>query len=463
MMQRPLQFQPSTAPRVPGDVQFELPSIEPFLPAGIDVDAVDSLTSVYRSHCLLAIDNFRFCKTEKLADSYKSLIGLLTVPGQKLLAHPQIAPWIRACDWMKYQKMIPMLDLIILTQVPKKAMTHMEHVATSICPWISQYFQNQPRHTQDAMMEPANLFMSLLERFLRVNRAALDVADVLESSEMRTALWNDWVLHVQPLHVLQNSLMWGPGHKRTFHILTQEVRFLLSPLHDGAVVPNPRIFDDDGSRSEFQLAEADVANDGSSGAILGRLARFLTSLVHRFPGVEARELLSHIEVVGNNSSRNLTLGGAATLGNWWRLKLFIDEMSYWLAEKGGFLETQPATTTQRQSLWSPAGVSFRFEDDAVSADLSARVPLQDKSANRARHQGHAARDDFAPSAHSVPGGVRKTVEGNKPQAPVDQEQLGVNDDSGIAMGLDEDFGMESKYNHFVQGEHGSDPADVVVC
>jgi hypothetical protein len=40
---------------------------------------------------------------------------------------------------------------------------------------------------------------------------------------------------------------------------------------------------------------------------------------------------------------------------------------------------------------------------------------------------------------------------------------GMNDDSGIGMGLEDDFGIDTKYNSFVEGVHGSDPADVVVC
>jgi regulatory factor X, other len=474
MMQRPLQFQKTTKPPVAGDVQLELPSIEPYLPQGADVDAVDSLTSVYRSHCLLAIDNFRFCKTEKLCDSYKSLVGLLTVPGQKLLAHPQIAPWIRACDWMKYQKMIPMLDMIILTQVPAKAMAHMDHVGANLCHWISQFFQNQPRHTQDAMLGPANLFTSLLERFLRVNRAALHASKVLEDTTTRTAIWNDWVSRLEPFNVLQNSLMWH-GHKRTFHILTQEARYLLDPLQDGSTMSGSRIFEDNGSRSEFQLTEMQMDNNGSSRVMIARLARFLASLVHRFPGVDARTLLNYIEVTSSNISRNLTLNGAESLHDWWRIKVFLDEMSYWLAEKGGFLDTSPEAATQRQSSWQIDSATFPFEDQSASHEAQERLPLQDKTTNHDVRQPFNGKGSFSQASHppihgfegqneSLPGQSKSASA--KPDADItaDQEELGMmNDDSGIAMGLEEDFGMDSKYNHFVHGVHSSDPPDVVVC
>ena len=49
---------------------------------------------------------------------------------------------------------------------------------------------------------------------------------------------------------------------------------------------------------------------------------------------------------------------------------------------------------------------------------------------------------------------------------VEAEGMGgvsVHDDSGIGMGLDDEFGLDGRYDGFVGGVHGSDPADVVVC
>ena len=49
---------------------------------------------------------------------------------------------------------------------------------------------------------------------------------------------------------------------------------------------------------------------------------------------------------------------------------------------------------------------------------------------------------------------------------VEAEGMGavnVHDDSGIGLGLDDEFGLDGRYGGFVGGVHGSDPADVVVC
>ena len=480
-VQRPLQFTDSTASLNLGEGPLELPNIEPYLPSGTDVDAVDSLTSVYRSHCLLAVDNFRYCKTDKLCDSYKSLVGLLTVPGQKLLAHPNISPWIRACDWMKYQKMIPMLDMILLTQVPKKAMAHMEHVSQNVCAWISQFFQNQPHHTQAAMLGATNIFASLLERFLRVNRAALDVSQVLESLDDRDQLWRDWVAHVKPLHVLQNSLS-DHGHKRVLHILTQEVRFLLSPIDGTSILPQDAAFVDSSIHSEFQLSEAGLETTDSPSSIIARLSRFLGCLATRFPGVDARSLLNYIDVVGNSISRNLTLNGASSLGNWWRIKLFVDEMSYWLAEKGGFLGTTPETLDAVRSL-QQASRSYQMLDDATGlssqsrpntsasmsrASLRARPKYTQKtSEGHSRSEGYSREQtdhDDSPATRGIQA-KQKPGQSRDGSTVVDDDGMGdFGDDSGIAMGLNDDFGIDTKYQSFVQGVHGSDgTGDVVVC
>ena len=492
IISRPLQFPSPLDSPGQSDDQLQLPSILQYLPQGTDADAVTSLTSVYRSHCLLAIDNFRFCKTEKLCDSYKSLVGLLTVPGQKLLAHPRIASWIRECDWLKYQRMVPMLDKVLLTQVPRKAMAHMEHVALNICAWISHFFQNQPQHILDAMLGPANIFVSILERFLRVNRAALDVGSVLESVDNRDQLWHDWVSHVNPHHVIQNALD-HHGHVRLLHILTQDVRHLLTPLGATAHLGAGTIFE------APQSPTADSAEAQSSP--LERLSLFLSHLPARFPRLPARALLQNIDIIGNNISRNLTLNGAPSLGNWWRVKLFIDELSYYLAEKGGFLAYGPDSMVpapRPESRDRFAAQPFGFD---VGGEFGVERPRTAASVGNggARHSfspeigGHGVenglpqgedgferdsrhttvRHDSQPLQEQGKGHGQEQRQGKAAtrrstrEDTVEAESMGgtqhVHDDSGIGMGLDDEFGLDGRYGGFVGGVHGSDPADVVVC
>lgn len=485
-IKRPLRFPTTMIP--PGDSELELPDIQKYLPLGTDADAVSSLVAVYRSHCSLAIDNFRFCKTEKLCDSYKSLVGLLTIPGQKLLAHPSIAPWIQECDWYKYQKMIPMLDKIILTQVPQKAMAHMEFVGKNLCNWIYRYFQNQPRHLQDAMLGPTNVFVSIIDRFLRVNRATSDVAAVFEELDSRDQLWADWVNAVEPRKILQNALG-DHGHQRCLFIITQDVRRILQPLGRSASLTGPDFPPSETFESTFDESDGRAV----STIIIERLVSFLVDLPARFPAVDARSLLSYISVVGSNISRNLTLNSTQSLGNWWRINLFIDEMSHWLAEKGGFLEgsvdllaalhtTDFAPTAfnvmENYHFGNPPPDDFppsrpRSSESQPIAKFNQGVSIPECNSTHALGHAHPSREPdvfqtMPTLAHQAMQKLKGAGNGHNRERShntiVDEERLAPeHDDSGIGMEVEDEFAIDTKYQSFVEGAHGSDPADVVVC
>ena len=478
VIHRPLHFQTFVQQGPEGDTQLELPSITPYLPAGTDEDAVSSLTSVYRSHCLLSIDNFRYCKTEKLCDSYKSLIGLLTVPGQKLMAHPQIAAWISACDWLKYQKMTPLLDQTIMTQLPRKAMLHIQHVASHLCSWISQFFQNQSRQIQDAMLGPANIFVSLLERYMRVNRACLDVAGVLDSVPVRDQLWSDWISHVNPYHVIQSSLQ-HQGHARVLHILTQEVRDLICPSEASIFLGAGTMFESQESHSLFHKDHPfDPANDVDASTVISRLASFLRQLPVRFPHVDAKSMIMYIDVIGNSIQRNLSLNSAYSLGNWWKIKVFIDEMSFWLAEIGGFQNFGPdsilASSWPTPTTYAGTGGGFGMDGSRDSFITSkpgtAATRMMDQQTNDGYSTGDGLGNELSTRhvSHEVHNMNRhlQDVPGHgslRESASLEEDELAnVHDDSGIGMAIDE-FDMDGKYGGYVGGVHGSDPADVVVC
>lgn len=484
---------------------MQLPSIEPYLPEGTDPDAVQSLTSVYRGHCLLAIDNFRYCKSTEFFESFKSFCGLLTVPGLKLFQHPNIIPWIQHCDWLKYQKMMPVLESTILSQVPPKVMAHMENIRMHLCDRIGEAFQNQPQHVQDAMFGPATIFTNLLQRMIRVHRAALDVAATLEVDANRDQLWRDWVDHSHVFQVVQNSLT-DKGFNRVLHILTRDVRELLSPLNETFSTGLGTIFD---YAADFHPGIHTRPNMDTTHSFVDRLAQFLSTLPQRFPAVTARQLLDHIDVIGNSISRNFSLGGAESLASWWRIKVFTDEMSYWLAEEGGFLESGP------ESMMIPAPQpitnlysgnfpnAFDFREPTEAFDISrprtggtasmgnpSRFDSEEQSGNefqRSHSRGYDVQKPvigrnrtpsdtirvapspcrssnanvFPESGHSRRGSA--VIESAAASNPFGENNVMDHDDSGIGLGPeDDDFGME-KYNGFVDGAHGSDPADIVVC
>ena len=78
-------------------------------------------------------------------------------------------------------------------------------------------------------------------------------------------------------------------------------------------------------------------------------------------------MLTYIDVVGNNIQRDLSLNSAYSLGNWWKIKVFIDEMSYWLAEIGGFQRHGPESmnvtppTPSSEDEFRGLSTRYRFE------------------------------------------------------------------------------------------------------
>ena len=459
LLPRPLKFPEALDRLALRDSKFELPDIAPYLPPGTDEDAANCLVSVYRSHCILAIDNFRYCKTEKFCDSYKSLIGLLTVPGQKLLGASSIAPWIRECDWRKYQSMIPMLNMIILTQVPQKATIHMQEVARNLCAWIQLYFTNQPIHLITSMLGPAGVFVSILERFCRVQNAALQVAPVLDNVEKRNELWSDWVSFVNPLHVVQNSLA-GWGHRRCRLILTREVQLLLCPSVGPPLTGT--FFEDDGEdMSQFGKAEIHRECKNSSD-LIARLYRFLLSVRSRFPAAAPREILTTIERFTSNATRNMTLAGAQTIPDWWRFKVFIDEASYWLAEMGGLFENDSEVLApQLNVLANETLYDFSGFDPVDSRPQTGNGIGQDLDSPNLELSHVDSNSNGQPSRplSTVP------VPQNKEHLSRPSLHKGVelHEDSGIGLGLDDDFGVEHKFPGYTTQGPPSDAVDVVVC
>lgn len=459
LLPKPLKF-PDALDRLHlRDSNFELPDISPYLPVGIDGDAANSLVSVYRSHCILAIDNFRYCKTDKFCESFKSLAGLLTVPGQKLLATPSVAPWIRECDWRKYQSMIPMLNMIILTQVPQKATTHMQEVARNLCAWIHLYFNNQPAHLSSAMLGPAGVFVSVLERFCRVQNAALQLAPVLDDLEKRNKLWADWVTLVNPLHVVQNSLS-GWGHRRCRLILTKEIQLLLSPSASPSLAGT--FYEEDGE-GMTQFKELEVNREcRNSSDLIARMYRFLLSIRSRFPSATAKETLTSIEKFTSNALRNMTLAGSQIIPDWWHVKVFLDEASYWLAEMGGLFENDseillpPPSDLTNETLYDFSGfdaVDLR-PPTGKARDSVFDSPNPELSHTESNSNGQPSRPaSTAPLAQAKDHATRISP----------RKGSEIHEDSGIGLGIDDDFGMDHKFIGFVSQNTNSDPVDVVVC
>lgn len=355
MIRRQLKFPTDGEALYQEDEPFNLPGIQDYLPVGTDIDAADALTALYRSHCISVIDCFRFCKEKMLWHHFTSFHGTLTVPVQKLLAHPNIAPWIKECDWLMYQKMIRFVAPLALQVVPIRVIDTFRAISTKLGPHISLTFQNHPPCVQDSKLGPATVFASLLDRLLRVNATAHAAANMLTNDANRDQMWHDWVVHVKPVRVVESSLP-GCGYTRVLEILTSEIRNLLGPLRTTSYLEMNSAFMDvetNAASTSIQHAHPDL-DESSTEGVLDRWTNFLQTLPSRFPGADARLLLHCVGEVGSAALRDITMAQAVSFGSWWVTKVWVDEMLQWLAEKGGFMEHSPQSMEmRRKATFSP--------------------------------------------------------------------------------------------------------------
>ncbi|KAL9012030.1 MAG: hypothetical protein Q9173_003179 [Seirophora scorigena] len=482
MVNYELKFSRREDPSYRDDESVILPSIHHYVPVGTDRDTAEGLAALYRTHCISVIDSFRFCKERMLWHHFTSFHGLLAVPLQKLFAHPDMAAWIKECDWLMYQKMVQFISPLALQVVPIRVIDTFRAISTKLATHLMLTFQNHSQHVRDAKLGPATVFAGLLDRLLRVNATAHAAANMLTNDANRDQMWHDWVLYVKPLKVAESSLP-GVGYQRTIRILATEMRHLLGPLRTttyGGMDPiySETLGDPPSTYSSHGHPELD---DNSTEGVLDRWTRFLHRLPSLFPRADARILLHCAGAVGNAALRDITIAQALSFGSWWVTKTWVDEMLLWTAEKGGFIEHTPDTVRMRGRRDTAAGLEYPADDASdifggsrprtavsESAGPPSRYGSVDVGSNAVRDQSPRANDPFqgnqlgrrlsrvAPMAPPMQGRQDKAVDMSRDQNP---------DDSGIVMEPEHDDLRKDHYSGFVAdgANLGSDPADVVVC
>ena len=494
MVSRELKFPTQQEPPYAHNEPIELPSLQCYLPTGTDQDAANALIALYRTHCISVIDSFRFCKEKMFWHHFTSFHGTLTVPVQKLLAHPNIANWITECDWLMYQKMIRFVSPLALQVMPPKVTETFRNISNKLSTHISTTFQNHPQHVRDAKLGPATIFAGLIDRLLRVNATAHAAANMLTNDANRDQMWHDWVYYVKPVSVVESSLP-GHGYRRTLQILTNEVRELLGPLRAASYPGMQPLYANAASSVSLNYSQQShhEMDDSSTSGVLDRWTTFLYDLSSRFPGIDARLLLHCVGEVGSAALRDITMAQALSFGSWWVTKVWVDEMLQWIAEKGGFLEHSPSSMEMRPQKRSAHEAGFGVVDSETetrggsrprtgfsdSVDAPSRYGSVDMRNNFHREQGqldsHLQQYKYsrpAPIA-TTDGAAQEQCDGTTPQhvtKEADFELTQSHDDSGIGMDVvelphhSESRGMPD-YGGFVASEvnGASDPADVVVC
>jgi len=311
------------------NLDIVLPDISHYLPPRTDPDAAEALTALYRTHCTSLVDSVRYCKEKQFFRLFASFHGTLTVPVQKLFAQPEIAPWVRECDWMMYQKMIRNVAQLTLQVAPPPVLKFLDNIAKSLHPHISKVFQGLPLHVLEAKLEPATLFSHLLRQMLRVNSTAHAAAVLLMGDSNRDQMWADWKAIVNPKMILENEIP-DCGHEEAYRILSEEIQGLLLPLNTQVWLP-------DGTYYNEPKTDPNCTNE----TVIDRIANFLTNLPSRFPHTPARTIMHCINAVGSAVVREITIENGHSFQGWWLTKIFVDEMCNWLVSYGGFLDHSP--------------------------------------------------------------------------------------------------------------------------
>ncbi|KAF1981024.1 hypothetical protein K402DRAFT_425728 [Aulographum hederae CBS 113979] len=332
-----LKFPPMNYESQSDGEKIELPDIMDYAPERTDEDAALALVALYRTHCTSLVDCVRFCKEKQFFKLFTSFHGTLTVPVQKLLAHEKVAPWIKECDYIMYQKMIRFVSQLTLQAVPPIVCNFLSLVSQSLHAHISKTFQGHPVHVLEAKLEPATLFANLLYRMLRANQTAHAAANLLTTDECRDDMWTDWVRLINPVRIIESELP-ECEFDEVYNLLTSEIRMLVQPMYVKSELEMGTPYE-----AAAHLAHTQGHNHSldAEGAV-ERISRFILGLSVRFPKASTRTLLDCISKVGSAIIRELVMGTGVSYNTWMITKTFVDEWSMWMAALGGFLDHKPA-------------------------------------------------------------------------------------------------------------------------
>ncbi|KAL2013535.1 hypothetical protein VTN00DRAFT_1060 [Thermoascus crustaceus] len=348
MIHEMLQFPTTNTTSVDSDC-LQLPDIHGYLPANTDLKVAAALAALYRSHCISVIDSFRFCKERNLFRYFSAFHGTLTVPVQKLLTHPNLAPWIKECDWLMYQKMIAFVAPLTTQVVPKPVLDAFNSISQRLSIHIADTFKAQPAHVSLARLVPAQIFCNLLKHMLDVNQAANAAAAWLCHPDNRNQMWIDFATLVDPKEMILRANIPSCAERGAELILKHDVRALLTPLDDGNSPAAQSFFtqpDGDGGLTTHKFAVQPAAGDEYN--FPDKWISFILNLPMAFPNHRAQCMINKVDALWDCILHRLTLGGAQSFSAWWMTKVFFHEMMLWQAEKGGFMKYTPSSFQNAQ-------------------------------------------------------------------------------------------------------------------
>ena len=323
------------------EAKIELPDIHPYL-TGVhyDLPIADSLSSLYRSYCIMVIDSFRFCREKPFFHHHSAFNGTMTVPVAKLLAEPRLAPWIQECDMRMYKKMIRYIAPLVTQVVPEPVWAMFDRVSTKLVTHLVGAFDEKcPTHVVAAKVVPATRFCNLLKKLGRVNQTANNVAPLLSDERTRSQMWADMVTLISPERLLDESMpspeCWTAAERN----LRGQMRALLTPLDEEALQPIEAEESTDWSQyfANTPLSEDFNPTQPLSESSLDRWIQWLERLPEAFEGHHPQCIIDWHTRFWDSILTQLGMGGAQSYQAWWFLKAFLSSMLGWMTQMEGLL------------------------------------------------------------------------------------------------------------------------------
>lgn len=367
---------------------LQLPDINYYLPENTDSKVAAALAALYRSHCISVIDSFRYCKERNLLRFFSAFHGTLTVPVQKLLTHPNLAPWIKECDWLMYQKMIAFVAPLTTQVVPKLVLDAFSSISQRLTTHIAETFKAQPVHVSLARLLPAHIFCNLLKHMLDVNQSANAAAAWLCHPDNRNQMWLDFTTLVDPREMITRANIPACAEQATEQILKDDIRALLTPVADlNPAASHPFFSQPDLEKSPKPHKFSVEESVGDEYNFPDKWISFILNLAHIFPQHRTQCIIERVDALWDCILHRLTLGGAQSFSAWWMTKVFFHEMMLWQAEKGGFMHYTPSTL-QKAGLDSdqsgPGGLVLKNSPKAVGNESSTSNAQDGASLERSR-------------------------------------------------------------------------------
>lgn len=428
---------------------FSLPDIRLFAPRGADEDAVRALAAIYLSHSISIIEAVRYCKEKQLLHQYTSFQGTLTTPVQKLLDDPALAPWVERCDFATYKAAIRIIASLALQVVPEVIVKLLKCIGSRLANHVRDALQDHPSHLIKARVIPATYFSHLVDRALQVNLTAHAAASVLARQDTRDQMFEDWIANVRIKKI--GRCVPARAMTDTLRTIVTELRGLLNPSPEKLGLEGAQPYRDfsatqeDSKPASPETAGEERIEDDAVVNVIDRWVQFMYSLPERFPYASAEDLIVGVHEVSAQILRDVTTNTSRTFPAWWFMKCWVDELIFFNAELGGFMQvessdastSEPAETEPIKKATSSHASSSKSEAPRHNPALPDRAPFPPATSGISRQQ------QIDTDVASIAKGKAKPIEAQPSTPPANGEDSGGDslvpsvpdnhDDSGIAM------------------------------